>query len=138
MLNSMVCLVVTNNVVYYGRSVRMASKGIMFSNRVAGGRVRVRVTVEVGGPAKVHKVWVWRPEQSGLSGLAGFGVLFGGTVSASASEGCLRSGWPAEGKPWPAAAQSSLRASQALPGWAGPEIRPRTSRLLSLRQIEWK
>ena len=56
MLCSMVCLVVTNNVVYYGRSVRMASKGIMFSNRVAGERVRVRVTVEVGGLAKVYRV----------------------------------------------------------------------------------
>ena len=67
----MVCLVVTNNAVYYGRSVRMASKGIMFSNRVAGERVRVRVTVAVGEPAKVHRVWVWRPEQSGLSGSAG-------------------------------------------------------------------
>ena len=56
MLCSMACLVVTNNAVYYGRSVGMASKGITFSNRLAGERVRVRVTVEEGGLAKLYRV----------------------------------------------------------------------------------
>ncbi len=65
----------------------MTSKGIMFSNGVAGERVKVRVTVEVRGLAKVYRVWVWRSEQSGLSRVASFGVVFGGTVSTSASEG---------------------------------------------------
>ncbi len=35
------------------------------------------------------------------------------------ARGCLRSSWPAEGKPRPAAAQSGLRASQALPAGRG-------------------
>ncbi len=47
----------------------------------------MRVTVVVRGLAKVYRVWGWRLEQSGLSRMASFGVVFGGTVSASASEG---------------------------------------------------
>ncbi len=39
------------------------------------------------GLAKGYRVWGWRSEQSGLSRMASFGVVFGGTVSASASKG---------------------------------------------------
>ncbi len=97
----------------------MASKGIMFSNGVTGERVRVRVTVVVSGLAKVYRVWVWRRSSRGSPGWPALGWVLVGLSAPRQARGCRRSSWPAEGKPRPAAAQSGLRASQALPAGRG-------------------
>ncbi len=90
----------------------------MFSNGGgAGERVRVRVTVVVRGLRYTGCGGGGRSSR-GSPGWPALGWCLAELSAPRQARGCLRSSWPAEGKPWPAAAQSGLRASQALPaGW---------------------